>query len=208
MKTVFLTAVAAMALIVAASPAAAQYKIVGPDGKVTYTDQPPADPKVKIKRMGTQGSTDEADQPLPFAIANAVRSAPVVLYTSLSCSPCAQGRQLLQNRGIPFSERTVSTEADLDALKALGMENNFPVLEVGRNRISGYGSEQWNGALTSAGYPAQASLPSGFQTGQVTALAPRSSSPAPAPSARRAAASTADTPATPPPSENGFRFQK
>jgi glutaredoxin len=208
MKSVFLPAVAGLVVMLAALPAAAQYKIIGPDGKVTYTDQPPADPKVKIKRMGASGSTDEPDQPLPFAIANAVRSAPVTLYTSLSCSPCAQGRQLLQNRGIPFSERTVSTEADLETLKTLGMENNFPVLEVGRNRISGYGSEQWNGALTSAGYPAQTTLPTGFQTGKASALAPQSSSPAPAPAVRRTAANTPDTPATPPPSDNGFRFQK
>jgi hypothetical protein len=39
-------------LVLASSPAMALYKVVGPDGKVSYTDRPPADkPSQSLKTM-------------------------------------------------------------------------------------------------------------------------------------------------------------
>ncbi len=83
-RAVRLAAVAAL-LLGPAVGAMAQYKIVSPDGKVTYTDKPPAGAEVRPSD-GSAGSSDSAAG-LPYATRQALAKYPVTLYASRDCPP-------------------------------------------------------------------------------------------------------------------------
>ena len=108
-----------------AVPAQAQmYKWKDAKGVTHYTDTPPpaSAKKAEVKNFDTGSGGG-----LPQELAEVVRARPVVLYTSPNCGNCELGRTLLANRGIPYRERTVTTEEDFDALKAAGSNGQFPL---------------------------------------------------------------------------------
>jgi arsenate reductase-like glutaredoxin family protein len=43
---------------------------------------------------------------------------PVVLYTGKNCAPCGLAAAYLAGRGIPFTEKTVVSNEDIDACSA------------------------------------------------------------------------------------------
>ena len=64
---------------------------------------------------GTAGSPAPAaagNAALPFELRRVASQFPVTLYTGKDCSPCNSGRNLLNSRGIPYVERTVTTPDD------------------------------------------------------------------------------------------------
>ncbi len=201
----------ASALVLTATPAMALYKVVGADGKVTYTDRPPTDrPSQSLKTNGVASSTDS----LPFELRQTAERFPVTLYTAPECEACDQGRQLLKNRGVPFVEKSVLTNSDAQALQRLEATTSVPVLRIGKQPLQGFSSNEWTSYLDAAGYPKQSALPRTYQYGAAAPLTTPPPSRAEAAASRaeeakaRAAASrannnaTADGAATPP----GFRF--
>lgn len=152
-----------------ASVVCAQYKVVGPDGTVTYTDRPPAEAKAQaVPISGIGGRVDAAN--LPLSLRPIVGRYPVTLYTSPGCAPCDQGRALLTQRGIPFAEKRVETDADTAALAKLTGERNLPVLTIGPQQLKGYQSNDWQGYLDAAGYPKTSELPSSYRNPASTPL--------------------------------------
>lgn len=188
------------------------YKWVGPDGKVTYSDTPPPSSTVETRPLpAATGAASLAE--LPFELAQAARSHPVTLYTTANCAPCDAGRALLNERGIPFRERTVSSNEDVNAMRAAGGDNNLPLLTVGRRSERGYEPNAWNAALSAAGYPASSRLPRSYRNPPPQAAAPRAEAAAPSRDATPPAApgreATAPASALPPATGNappGFRF--
>ena len=130
------------------------YRWVDKDGKVHFSDAPPpADAKdATQKRVGGGGSDDTQ---LPYATQVAARRNPVTLFTGAACGdPCANGRELLTRRGIPFTERDAQNNADdQEALKKLIGALDVPLLVVGESKIKGYEESRWQDSLDSAGYP-------------------------------------------------------
>ncbi len=141
-------------------PAWALYKVVGPDGKVTYTDRPP--PNQPAQALKADGSPVAAER-LPYALQQVVNRYPVVLYTGRNCAPCDAGRQMLKARGVPFTEKTVSTAEDAKALQRAENTDGLPVLRVGAKQLLGYAHSEWVSYLDAAGYPAQSALPATYQ---------------------------------------------
>jgi glutaredoxin len=174
-----------MLLLCAAGAQAQMYKWVDDKGVTHFSDQPPPPnaKKVSQKDIGSAGSGPA----LPYELAEAVRNFPVTLYTSGGCSACDQGRALLQSRGIPFKEKTVSSDEDHALLIQAGSQGQVPLLLVGPTKLLGFEAGQWNGALTDANYPAAARLPAGYQQAKAETAAPRGPSAA----ERRAAAERA-----------------
>ncbi|MET0349342.1 MAG: DUF4124 domain-containing protein, partial [Rhizobacter sp.] len=79
-------------------PAHALYKVVGPDGKVTYTDRPPVSKENKVESVNTStGAPSTAG--LPYELRQTVQRFPVTLYTMASCGACDAARQQLRARG-------------------------------------------------------------------------------------------------------------
>jgi glutaredoxin len=157
----------AILLAGAVSDACAQqiFKITGPDGRVTFSDKPPQDTgakaeAAKVVTLNSDGSSGLAS--LPFELRQAAQRYPVTLYTSPGCGTCAQGRSFLISRGIPFSEKTVATKEDGDALMRLAGTQNVPLLTIGGQQLKGYSDSEWAQFLDAAGYPKTSQLPSTY----------------------------------------------
>lgn len=144
--------------------------------------------------------------PFPYEIKRVVQSFPVTIYTTASCSPCDAGKALLTGRGVPFIEKTASSETELNALKARGLGDTFPALSVGSRGVKKFETGAWNEALDFAGYPKTGAYPAGYSNPPATPLGSASNA-APAASANSGAPLT---PSAPPvdPTKNptGIRF--
>ena len=147
------------------------YKWVGPDGKVTYSDTPPPSTVKQVEKKSARFGEVSASN-LPFELAETVRNHPVTLYSSAQCAPCDAGRALLTSRGIPFSEKTVTTNEDIARLRQAASDGQLPLLIVGRNKQKGFESGGWAASLTAAGYPETSKLPTSYRNPPPEAAAP------------------------------------
>src|SRR6476620_2143876 len=76
------------ALLLAATGVHAQFKVVGADGKVTYTDREPSQPEGRVTALGAKQPLQAAEPDLPFELRQVASKYPVTLYTtSGSCDP-------------------------------------------------------------------------------------------------------------------------
>ena len=183
------------------------YRIVGQDGRVTFSDKAPLDANARVGTATAMPSAAADNSALPFELRQAASRYPVTLYTGPGCAPCVAGRALLSERGIPFTERTVTTNEDIDALKRLTGAPSLPFLTIGGQQLKGFSEIEWAQFLDAAGYPKTSQLPSSYTpppaTALVTAQQPQAQAPVrPAPQPTRAAAPQ------PAPNENpaGIRF--
>ena len=174
----------ALSLAAITMPAHAVYKIVGPDGKVTYSDTPPpANSQAKVQAVSVNGGGGGAPNlnGLPADVRQAATKYPVTLYTTAGCRPCDSGRQFLQQRGIPFSERTIGTSAtETAALQSLTGSTTLPVLSIGQQQLKGVTPSEWTSYLDAAGYPAQSKLPANYRAPSPSPLVPPAPTAAPA----------------------------
>ncbi|KAF1028935.1 glutaredoxin family protein [Delftia tsuruhatensis] len=197
----------ALACLAAALPAAAQqvYRIVGPDGKVTFSDRPAqsAQQQAAPAAQAVAGAPD-SNAGLPYALRQIASRFPVTLYSSSDCTPCDSARQLLQSRGIPYAERLVQTEADAAALNKLSGQTGLPFATIGKQFLTGFSSSEWTQYLDAAGYPASSQLPAQYKRPPAQPLttpkpaAPTASAPAAAPTAEEQANRRAPIPAPAP----------
>lgn len=198
------------ALLVICGGAHALYKIVGPDGKITYSDRPPAQEAGKDKVMPLNPGNTPAPAPqanLPAELREVAGRYPVILYTlATPCQPCDQGRVLLRQRGIPFTERQVVTPADSDVLEKRTGGRDTPVMVVGAQVNRGFAPTVWNQYLDIAGYPKASRLPASYANPAPTPLTEGSSPTAPsAPASAVRQAPAAPLP-PPPAAGSGPRF--
>ena len=147
------------------------YRIIGPDGKVTFSDKPPANAEQgKIATTGTGAVAAASGTALPFELRQVASKYPVTLYSAPDCGPCATGRSLLSSRGIPYSERTVTSNEDIAALQRLAGESSLPFLTIGGQRIKGFSDQEWTQYLDAAGYPKTSVLPAAYKPAPATPL--------------------------------------
>ena len=190
------------------------YRIVGPDGKVTFSDKPPivtSKGNDKVTATDRSGRTlDLTGASLPFELRQVATRYPVTLYTSNNCGPCATGRAQLATRGVPFIERTVNTNEDIEALQRLSGENSLPFLTIGGQKIKGYSDTEWTQFLDAAGYPATSKLPGSYRQNPASPLVavqkPPPVAPTPAENPQTANATSAEPGAAPPANPAGIRF--
>ena len=138
------------------------YRWVDKGGTVHFSDSLPTDARdASQKSMGGGYVAEE----YPYAVQQAMKSNPVMLYTAPSCGePCDNARQLLSDRGIPFREANLQADAAAqETLKKLVGGVEVPTLTVGATALKGFEPEGWRAALSSAGYPATR-LPGQSQT--------------------------------------------
>ena len=175
-----------LAALLLAGTAAAQYKVVGPDGRVTYTDRPV--PGAVTKPVGPATAAPMAE--LPYALRQAVSRYPATLYTAPNCSPCDSARALLRQRGIPSSEITIVRTEDIAELQHREGTVQLPLLRLGAQRLQGFEANDWHATLDAAGYPRTSQLPRTWRAAPARPLVPdtteavtppRDLAPAPAP---------------------------
>ena len=144
------------------------YKSVDKNGQVTYSEVPPL-PGSGDKLTGESASS----VPLPYALQQVVSRYPVALYTTADCGPCISAKLMLTQRGVPFTERTVSSNEDLTAYKRLNSDNNFPLATIAAQQLKGYEESEWTKYLDAAGYPKSSSLPRNYRNAEATTLTPK-----------------------------------
>jgi glutaredoxin len=190
----------ALVLLAAAGAATAQpYKVVGPDGKVTYTDRPPTSGG-KVSALGARNAPVVSENPLPAELREPVSRYPVTLYTtSGACEPCSGARALLRQRGVPYAERQVVTAEDNDALARITGGREVPVLTIGAQSLKGFAAETWVSYLDAAGYPRESKLPPGYQYPAPAPLVERRPAAEAAAAPQRPAAAPAEEAPSPPP---------
>lgn len=203
-RAVLSSLLAALALL-SGSSAWALYKVVGPDGRITYTDRPPSDrPAQAIRTNGATASTEG----LPYELQRVVGRYPVSLFTGPNCPSCDAGRQLLKDRGVPFVEKTISTTDDVKAYTKQEATDQLPSVRIGQKQLLGYSQSDWTSYLDAAGYPAKSALPLNYRWPEPAPLAPpaesKPSAPAPGRNATPAPADSSAPPAGSSPA--GIRF--
>lgn len=187
-------------LCVAAFSAQAQtiYRIVGADGKVTFSDKPPASSdQGKVLGTGVGAAGAAANSTLPFELKQLNAKYPVTLYTAPKCAPCDAGRSLLSGRGVPFVERTVTSPEDAEQLQRLTGETSLPYTTIGGQRLKGFSESELNSTLDAAGYPKSSMLPSGYRNAPPSPLVTIQKAAAPKPEEKPAVDLVAP-PVTPP----------
>ena len=215
MSSVRLAALAAVlgwASLWGATAQAQVYRIVGPDGRVTFSDRPPPEGKASPAPSLALPSTGAvATATLPGELRAATSRFPFVLYTSKDCGPCETARGFLASRGVPYSEKTIATEADVRALRNLSGSVRLPFATVGGQNLVGFSESEWSQYLDAAGYPRTSALPRGFHNPPATPLvaieAPRPVEPAAQAPERAEAPQSPPLPSDPSPSNPlGLRF--
>lgn len=174
---------ASLALAGTAAHAQQVYRIVGPDGKVTFSDRAPDTQLAPTTTRG--GGAPAADAALPYELRQVATRYPVTLYTSNDCQPCSSARNLLIGRGVPFSERTITTSEDVEAFKRLSGGTSLPFGTIGAQQLQGFSDAEWAQYLDLAGYPKQSQLPANYRRPAATPLVAvvEKKAPAPAPEA-------------------------
>ena len=175
MKRVLLNSLILVALGALMAPAVAQYKWRSADGITVYSDVPPPggarqmNERTSDEPLLSASASDATTQStpaveLPYELKTASGKHPVILYTAPECAPCALARQHLGARGVPFSEKSISTSSDFEAFKTRGFsENSFPAMTVGREKTVGFEAGAYDRLLNAAGYPRNSKLPTNYK---------------------------------------------
>lgn len=180
------------------------YRIVGPDGRITFSDKAPVENGAKATAAPAVKLSGANTGNLPFELRQVVSRYPVTLYSAPGCGPCGAGRALLSSRGVPFAEKTVTSNEDIEALKRLAGAASLPFLTVGGQQLKGYSEVEWVQFLDAAGYPKTSQLPVGYSQAPATPLVAAQEASEPAARAPQAPSAAAPQPA--PPNPTGIRF--
>jgi glutaredoxin len=130
------------------------FRWVDENGKVHYGDAPPASANAERKKFG---GNVEQNEDISFEASEAQKNFPITLYVSDTCKePCTKARELLKNRGVPFSEKMLVTKSEIDEFQKLSGSSNAPTMKIGNSYLSGFSEPKWNSELDIAGYPKNA----------------------------------------------------
>jgi glutaredoxin len=209
-RTAALAAFVACAALWGAVANAQVYRILGPDGRVTFSDRPPADGRAAPAQALAVPGGGSSTATLPAEVRIAAGRFPVTLYTGPDCGPCLSARSFLSRRGVPFTERTITTREDAEALQRLSGSTSMPFATIGGQHIRGFSDAEWSQYLDAAGYPKTSQLPPSYRNPDPTPLVaveraaptPQARAPVPAPQRAEAPAPGEPEPANP----AGIRF--
>lgn len=145
--------------LTAAAQEKTTYRWVDERGQVHYSDRPPPSSVLELDQK--RYAAPPPDPTPSYTVRKLAADFPVTLYTSDNCGElCIGARTLLQNRGVPFTETVIVTEADLAAYRQrFGAPESVPTLSVGTVPHKGFEAGGWNELLDRVGYPKTAVPP-------------------------------------------------
>lgn len=139
------------------------YRWTDDKGRVHVTDTPPPPSAKAVQKKPAPGAaaSGAAESPAnePYALQLARKSNPVTLYTTPGCEPCGEARKLLNARGVPFKEVSVSDEKQVEEMKRAVGGSSAPSLVVGETVQIGFEAAAYHRVLDAAGYPKAGILP-------------------------------------------------
>lgn len=128
------------------------YRSLDGTGNVHYGDKPLPDAADydKVKPL----SEPVPDEYLPFATRRAKKKFPVLLYVADNCGkPCDEARTYLNKRGIPYTEKNLTTDDEVEAFKQASGGEMVPTMNINKDWHKGFLESQWGMALDTSGYP-------------------------------------------------------
>lgn len=141
-----LVTLALYTLVLPIAQAQTLYKIATPDGRVLYTDQPPAKGKV-LKTLTPDAAPATALPPsaaeqlakLQSLRAPTVASVSgVVLYSAVWCGYCTKAKAWLGAKGIAYREVDIDTPDGMASYAQAGGGRGVPLLVAGGQRVQGF----------------------------------------------------------------------
>lgn len=155
-RMVFARALVGACLALVACAASAQiYRWFDEKGRPHAGDTPPPGARNVEKVPAASASTEVVE---PYALQLARKNAPVTLYSTPNCELCGKARDLLNQRGVPFTETVVTEKNVTDLVKAIGA-NAVPSIVAGSTVQQGFEESAYHGMLDAAGYPKPGVLP-------------------------------------------------
>lgn len=172
-RTMSLASLLFIAMLFAIPDAQAQmYKWVGANGKIVYSDTPPPANAKKLASKSMETSSAVSSVKLPPELQAAVSKNPVTFYSTNGCDACNEGRAMLKQNGIPFIEKIIKTEADIDKLKQISGDTVLPLIMVNKSKFLGFDATEWRTALTAGGYPETSILPKEYRYPEPQSISP------------------------------------
>ncbi len=128
------------------------YKWVDKYGNVTYQDSPPPDSATYIEEKEIQ--SQKAVRSTGVSIQEVAAKSPVTLYLIPDCASCDAARAYLKKRKIPFKEKNVENNPELqvEMKKRIGVLT-VPAILIGKKIMKGYIQSLLEGELDAVGYP-------------------------------------------------------
>ncbi len=149
------------------------FKVVDRLGRITFTDKVPNERGLNVVQ-GTGRNELTVAGPgfanLPAGLNRIVDRFPVTLYSGENCNPCALARSALIARGVPFIERTVKSQEDVEALQRISGDSSLPLVTIGGQQIKGFSDVELAQTLDAAEYPRTSLLPASFRNPGATPL--------------------------------------
>jgi hypothetical protein len=151
-----LTVLGMFAVLSAPVWAESVYHWLDEHGKPVFSDRPPPTAVRALEQRRVYPG--RAEQVPAYSVRRVAADFPVTLYVAQDCgAPCAEARQLLSGRGIPFAEQMITTEEDLAAFRAVfGPPDQVPAATIGPRQLRGFAPDPWNRLLDTVGYPREA----------------------------------------------------
>lgn len=133
------------------------YKVVGPDGEITYSDKPPAD----RARTNTLEFRNLPSSPLPTQVlrfreqleksaegrisaARAPRAGDVALFTATWCGHCKRAKAHLGAAQVTYVEYDIENIDGMRAFIGAGGSGAVPLLVAGDRRVQGYSAAAYD----------------------------------------------------------------
>ena len=147
-----------LVIVAATAQAETLYKVVGADGKVTYTDQPPADRKSTTALQFADAPTTklpasvlkyqaELAKSMQNRLAQAKKmdtTGTTTLFSAVWCGYCTGAKAYLQARRIPYREFDIDTPDGGRAYFEAGGQRGVPLILADGKRLSGFSSTAYD----------------------------------------------------------------
>jgi glutaredoxin len=128
------------------------YKWVDAQGRTHYGDRPPAEAKA---RPVTAAINTYTGAPVLNASGKPVAAAAresLVIYTTPTCGYCTAAKAHMGRRGIPYTERDVTTSESYEREFRQKGGRGVPLIVAGSQTLNGYSPESLDQLLKGAGY--------------------------------------------------------
>jgi len=111
--------------------------------------------KSNLDEVGYPSSIFTSTQSAPTAAKAGPRGLPLVrLFTHPQCGqPCADAREFLNGRAVPFQEVSADNPAGLADVRKLSEAGTVPLLVIGSKVLDSFDQASYESAISAAGYP-------------------------------------------------------
>jgi glutaredoxin len=127
------------------------YECIGASGKTTFSDHCPPGTRKKETQFQTDASDLSEGEKTEKSEEKAEGS--IILYSVERCDACDLVRNFLKTRKIPFTEKNVTDDMDLQKeIREKSGSVTVPVTMIGGKTLRGYDSYVLSDAIIAAGY--------------------------------------------------------